>query len=58
MTNLAPSPGTTSVSYLLQMTPEDKAWLEVKARERGKTLAEVLRRGAYLYLTSPEAPRA
>ena len=45
---------TKSASYLLRMTPAEKADLEALADEHDVTLAEALRQGARIYLTKKE----
>lgn len=39
-----------TASYLLRLTPEDKARLEAKAADCHLTLADALRQGAEVYL--------
>lgn len=41
-----PSPNAKSASYLLRLTPDEKARLEMLAEQTGTTLAEALREGA------------
>lgn len=50
--------GTKSASYLLRLTPEDKAELEALADRRGLTLADALREGARQYLAEHEGATA
>lgn len=48
--HMARRPTSRTASYLLRMTPAEKAHLEDMARHTGMTLAEALRQGAHDYL--------